>query len=119
MTFKGPQQVITSGDMSGDITSKVTVIDQLVMLSYLVSWTGASPVGSISVEVSNNYSENGQGEVRNPGTWVMLPLSGLTPVSGNSDAGFIDIDANAGYALRLKYTRASGTGTLNVFAMGK
>ncbi len=119
MTFKGPQKVITNGDMSGNLTSMVTIIDQLVMLSYSIVWTGSSPVGSISVEVSNDYSENVDGSVRNSGNWTALPLSGSAPVSGNSDAGFVDIDAQAGYALRLVYTSGSGTGTLNVYAMGK
>lgn len=119
MTFKGPQSVITNGDMSGNLTSEVSVIQQLVMASYSLKWSGTSPVGSISVQVSNDYSENVDGSVRNPGTWIDLPLSGLTPVSGNSDAGFIDIDANAGYALRLVYTRASGVGILNVIMLGK
>ncbi len=119
MVFKGPQQVITAGDMSGDIVSLVTVIDQLVMVSYSITWAGSSPVGTISVQVSNDYSENPAGGLRNPGAWVTLPLSAPTPVSGNSDAGFIDIDAQAGYALRLLYTATSGTGQLNVVVMGK
>lgn len=119
MVFKGPQQVITNGDMSGNLTSKVTVIDQLVMVSYSVVWNGASPIGAVSVQASDDYSENVDGSVRNPGTWNTLPLSAPTPVSGNSDTGFIDIDAHAGYALRLVYTAASGTGSLNVVVMGK
>lgn len=97
----------------------VTIIDQLVMVSYAILWTGASPVGNISVEVSNDYSINGQGEVKNPGTWDAIPLSAPTPVSGNNDSGFIDIDAHAGFALRLVYTRTSGTGTMQVVVMGK
>lgn len=119
MTFKGPQSVITNGDMSGNLTSLVSVIQQLVMASYSIIWTGTTPIGTISVEVSNDYSENVDGSVRNAGTWTALPLSGPTPVAGNSDSGFIDIDANAGYALRLLYTRTSGIGTMNVIMMGK
>ncbi len=119
MTFKGPQIVLASGDMSGDLTSMVTIIDQLVMASYAITWSGSSPVGTISVEVSNDYSINQDGTERNPGVWNALPLSAPTDVSGSSGHGFIDIDAQAGYALRLVYTSTSGTGTLQVVLMGK
>lgn len=119
MVFKGPQPVITNGDMSGDLVSMVSIIDQLVMVSYSIVWTGASPAGNISVEVSDDYSQNTDGSVRNAGTWNTLPLSAPTPVSGNSDHGFIDIDAHAGYAIRLAYTSTSGTGIMNVIVMGK
>ncbi len=119
MVFKGPVSVITNGSMTGSLTSAVTIMDQLVMLSYAIIWSGTNPVGSISVEVSNDYSVNANGAVRNAGTWKALPLSTTSNVSGNSDSGFIDIDANAGYALRLVYTRVSGVGTMQVIAMGK
>ncbi len=119
MTFIGPQYVITNGDMSGDLVSAVTIIDQLMMLSYSIIWSGTSPIGSVSVEVSNDYALNGAGAVANAGTWTALPLSAVTDISGNTDAGFIDIDANAGYALRLVYTSTSGVGTMQVIAMGK
>jgi hypothetical protein len=119
MTFKGPQPVIVNGDMSGDLISEVTIIDQLRMASYSIVWIGASPVGNVSVQVSDDYSLYTDGGVRNPGTWNTLPLSAPTPVSGNFDHGFIDIDCNAGYALRLLYSATSGTGTMNVVLMGK
>ncbi len=119
MTFKGPQVVVSSGDMSDDITSLVTITQQLVMASYSIVWTGSSPIGTISIEASNDYSENADGTVRNSGTWFTLPLSASTDVSGNSDKGFIDIDAHAGFALRLKYTSTSGTGAMQVIMFGK
>lgn len=114
-----PYPVITDGSLSGDLTSKVTVIQNLSLASYSLSWTGSTPVGTVSVEVSNDYSQNADGSVRNAGTWNALPLSISPAVSGNSGMGFIDIDAQAGYALRLRYTRTSGTGTLNVIVNGK
>lgn len=119
MVFKGPQYVITNGDMSGNLISSVSIIDQLVMISYSIVWTGVSPIGDISVQVSDDYTQNPDGSVRVPGTWNTLPLSAPTPVAGNSDHGFIDIDCHAGNAIRLIYTRASGTGTMNVVVMCK
>lgn len=115
----GTQANPVSGDMSASITSKVTIIQKLSMLSYEVVWSGATPVGLISVQASNDYSQNADGSVKNTGNWTDLPLSIAPAVSGNTGSGFIDIDSHAGYALRLVYTRASGTGTMTVTATGK
>lgn len=109
-----PFSVITDGDMSSSITSAVTVIDDLSMISYSYLWSGSSPVGSVSIQVSNDYSKNSDGSTRNAGTWNTLPLSSATAVSGNTGNGGIDIDANAFFAIRTVYTAVSGTGTLNV-----
>lgn len=120
-----PYPAILDGDMSDDITSDVTVIQKLSMISYSLSWEGSTPIGSVSVEVSNDYSQNGDGSVRNAGTWNAVPLSSSGGIStsisitGNSGNGFIDIDVHAGYAMRLVYTRSSGTGTLQAIINAK
>lgn len=114
-----PHSVITDGDMSGDLTSEVTIIQMLSMASYSVKWVGTAPVGVITVEVSNDYSQNSDGSVRNAGTWNTLVLTQTCAVIGNADNGYIDIESHAGYAIRLKYTRTSGTGTMNVVISGK
>ncbi len=107
------------------LTSLVTIIQNISMLSYAVSWSGSTPVGTITVEVSNDYSQNVNGSVRNAGTWTALTfsVSGSTasslPVSGNTGTGFIDIDQLGAYAVRLKYTKVSGTGTLQSVINGK
>lgn len=115
-----PHSVITAGSMATSLTSEVTIIQNLSMVSYDIAWTaGSSPVGDITVQVSNTYRKDGQGNVIVAGNWTTLTLSVATPISGNSGNGFIDIDASAGYAIRLVYTRTSGSGTLNVVVNGK
>lgn len=115
-----PYPVITNGDMSqATIISKVTVIQNLSMASYDISWTGTAPVGTLTVQVSNTFTQNADGSVRTAGNWTTLTLSTPTTVSGATGNGFIDIDANAGYAIRLVYTRTSGTGVLNATINGK
>lgn len=115
-----PYPVILNGDMSlPSITSMVTIIQNLSMLSYEITWSGASPVGTIDVQVSNDYAQNVDGTTRTAGHWSSLPLSGPTAISGNTGTGFIDIDEMAGYAMRVVYTGASGTGVLNVIINGK
>lgn len=114
-----PYPVILNGDMSGNLTSKVTIIQKLSLISYSFSWAGTTPVGSIIVEVSNDYSDDGSGTVSNAGTWNTLPLDAATAVSGNTGNGFIDVELNAGYALRVRYARVSGTGTLQAIVSAK
>jgi hypothetical protein len=120
-----PFLVITNGNMSGNLISLVSVIQNTSMVSYAVSWTGTAPVGTLSVQVSNDYSQNADGTVRNPGTWATIVLNyggvptSAIPISGNSGNGFIDVDQIAAYAIRLIYTAASGTGTLQATINGK
>lgn len=120
-----PHLVITNGSMAGDLTSLVTIIQQLSMVSYAYSWAGTVPVGSISVQVSNDYALNSNGTVKNAGTWntmtVDLAGTGVTaiPISGNTGNGFIDIVQSSAYAMRTIYTRTSGTGTIQVTLVSK
>lgn len=107
-----PYSVITNGDMSSNIISAVTVVQNLSMISYDISWAGSSPVGVMSVQVSNTYSQNADGSVKNAGTWTTLTLSTSPAVSSNTGNGFIDVDATGAYAMRLVYTVTSGTGTM-------
>jgi hypothetical protein len=113
-----PYPVITNGDMSQPtITSKVTIKLSISMISYQISWIGTAPVGSVVVQVSNDYSQNVDGSVRNPGSWD--PISATTSsVSGGTGSGFIDV-TSAAYATRLVYTSASGTGTLQATVKGQ
>lgn len=121
-----PQVVINAGDMSQTtLTSTPTVLQSLSMVSYGVSWTGTTPVGTIAVQASNDYTVAPTGGTGNAGTWNTLPLDlngtivTSIPVSGNTGNGMIDIDGLAAYAIRLVYTKGSGTGSLTVTVNGK
>lgn len=115
-----PYPVVTNGDMSQtSIISKVTIIQSLSMVGYDISWSGSSPVGTCSVQVSNTYSQDSNGAVKNAGNWTTLTLSSPCSVSGNTGNGAIDVDATGFYAIRFVYTKVSGTGTLNVTVNGK
>lgn len=114
-----PQLVIISGDMSGTLISIPTIVQNTSMLSYDCSWSGSSPAGAITIQVSNSYSQNADGTVRSAGNWTTLTLSNTVPVSGNSGGAFIDVDSTAAYAVRLVYTPSGGTGLLNVIVSGK
>lgn len=117
-----PQPVFnaaTGRSMAVNITSIPTIIQKLSMISYAYSWTGTSPVGTVSVQVSNDYSQNSDGTVRTAGTWNTMTVNyngtlvTTVPVTGNTGNGFIDIDQCAGYAIRTIYTAGSGVGTID------
>ncbi len=120
-----PYPVIVNGSMSGDLVSDVTIIQKISMLSYSYSWTGSSPMGDISVQVSNDYALNPDGTEQNAGTWTTITFNSggsavtFVTISGNSGTGFIDIDQIGAYAIRTIYTSTSGTGVLQCLINGK
>jgi len=121
-----PHSVITSGDMSAaSITSDVTIVQQLSNICYSYSWTGSTPVGTLKVQASNDYSIDPGGVVLNAGTWNTLDLEvngsvvSSIDVTGNTGNGMINIANLAAYAIRTVYTKTSGTGTLQAIIVAK
>lgn len=109
-----------SGDMSqASITSAVTILGSNTLGSYAYSWTGTTPVGTLAIQISDDYALAADGQtVVNAGTWntVYFTLNGSTvvnsaPVSGNTGNGMIEFSTGA-WAIRTVYTKTSGTGTL-------
>ena len=122
--FLAPNPVVTNGDLSANITSAPTVLKNLTKASYSYSWAGSSPVGTVAIQLSNDYSLNPNGTVNNAGTWTTAYVNyngtsvASVPLSGNTGTGFIDLETGA-YACRTVYTASSGTGTLQVLFVGK
>lgn len=121
-----PHTVLAAGDMSlASVTSEATVMQGLSMISYDVSWTGTSPVGTLALQVSNTFTVASSGGAGAAGTWTTAPTdvngayATTIAISGNTGNGFIDVTLQAGYAARLVYTKGSGTGTLTATVCGK
>ena len=112
-----PQIVINAGSMAGNLTSSPTILQSLTRVAYSIVWSGTSPVGTLSIQGSGDYSVDSTGTVLNAGTWTTMTFyvngaaATSAPVTGNTGNGIIDI-STAVYAIRLVYTRASGTGTM-------
>jgi hypothetical protein len=122
--FLAPNSVVTNGVMASNITSATTVLKNLTKASYSYSWSGASPVGTVAIQLSNDYSLNPNGTVNNSGTWTTAYVNyqgtqvASVPLTGNTGTGFIDLETGA-YASRTVYTAASGSGALQVVFVGK
>lgn len=114
--FQKPHAVITNGNMAASITGSPTIITNQSMIGYGFSWAGTTPVGGVTVQVSNDYSVDAAGAVKNAGTWTTLKDSNgdviTGAVSGNTGNGFFNIGEIAAYAIRPVYTRTSGIGTM-------
>lgn len=123
-TFR-PQTVITAGSMAGNLISIPTILQSLNEFSYQVTWSGTTPVGTVSIQGSNSYALNPNGTVLNAGTWTTLTVSvsgtptTTLPISGNTGSGVIDGTPTSLYAVRLIYTAGSGTGSLTAIINAK
>lgn len=96
------------------LTSKVISLVLSNSASIQAIWTG-TPTGVFSIQSSLDYSENGDGSVKNPGTWDDLGIGVVAP-SGSSGSAFVDMALTGIFYIRVVYTNSSGTGTLVVFA---
>lgn len=121
-----PYAVIDSGDMAADITSSATVLQSISGVSYTLSWTGSTPIGTIAVEGSNDYSLNPDGSVDNAGTWIPIYISvnggaaaANAAITGNTGSALIEILKTTVYAIRLFYDATSGTGSLTAVINGR
>jgi hypothetical protein len=110
--------IIEDGDMSANITSEITILQMLTVGTYAYSWAGTAPVGTVTVEISNDYAIDPAGNVLNAGTWTQIyfTINGSSvvnsaPVTGNTGTGVIEFTTGA-YAIRTKYNFTSGTGVL-------
>lgn len=111
-------KVVDDGNMSSNITSLVTSVQNVSMVNYTCSWSGTAPVGALQIQGSNDYELEADGSERSAGTWNNL--SGAAGnISGNTGNGGIDIMATSYKYLRAVYTRTSGVGTLQVTVSGK
>lgn len=121
-----PMPVIVNGDMSANIVSAPTVLQTLTLGMYQLSWSGASPVGTVTFQLSNDYSLDATGKPANLGTWstgyVFDPATSTfinsVPITGNTGDGVIEFQTGAN-AIRIVYTATSGAGTLQAVISSK
>lgn len=95
--------IVTNGDMSADINSTPTEIDEAVTYSIQAVFTGA-PVGNMSLQLSNDV-------LYPPTNWTTIDESTAAITEAGTYAVNVELP---GYSyVRLIYRSTSGTGTLN------
>lgn len=90
----------TSGDMSADLTSNPVTVNQYQTFAVQVSFAGSSPTGTLTLEASN-YLNGDYVTVTNSSQAISADGTHMWNVYGA-----------AYWFIRVKFTRASGTGTM-------
>lgn len=104
-----PIHILTSGDMSqSTLSSDIINVQYLDNVGLEVTWTG-TPTGTITVE----------GSVSNSNYYSLTFNPTLTQPAGSSGGYLINLNQFPFVYYYVKYTRSSGTGTLNVWAAVK
>lgn len=101
------QQIVTNGDMSANVNSSPTNIDEVVSYSIQAVFTG-TPVGILQLQGSNdNVNIGGTG----PTNWTVITDS----ISGITAAGtyLVNVELPTYSWVRLQYVRTSSVGTIN------
>lgn len=115
-----PKQIISAGDMSqATVVSNGIDMNQIALASIQAVYTGA-PVGTLTLEISNDIVAidptvaNQGAAVTNWSTYTGSSLA--ISAAGNFTYNLSDI----GYRwIRVKYTKTSGTGTINATLSAK
>lgn len=100
---------IQSGSLAADYTSSTINILYLDNIGIQLVWTG-TPTGTFIIQVSNDNT-----------TWGTLSPTSPSTISAGGSASDAEISLNQlpWKYLRVKYTRSSGTGTLQGYITGK
>ncbi len=123
-----PFQIITNGSMTGTtaINSLPTNIRLIDNVCISMIWTGTA-VGTFKVQTCNNVlaaAIDSQSAVPASANWIDLPLylNGATYVpaaAGSASSILLELNQLAAWWVRLVYTNASSTGTLQAYISGK
>lgn len=92
--------VLVNGDMTTTLTTPSLNINEVSLNGIQCVWNGSSPVGVLSVNVSNDNIN-----------WTSM---GTLPVSGNSGSDAFNVQLSAFCWLQVVYTPTSGSGSLNI-----
>jgi len=113
-------QVLHGQSLATSFVSPPTVIRFTDNVSYQITVTTSSSVGTFSVQVSDDYAVGLGPEVANPGTWNTLTLSGIPTVAGANDIISISLNQLPYLAIRLVYTSSvAGSGTCTAYITSK
>lgn len=106
-----PFRLIDAGDISGSITgSQVNCAHQDGGIAY-IAWTGTSPIGEVQFEFLELDAAHNTAKTDE---WKQVDFGSTISVSGNTGSHQIVFTSLPFFALRPKYVRTSGIGSLSV-----
>jgi hypothetical protein len=110
-----------SQSLGASFTTAPTLIKYMDNCAYQINATTSDAIGTFAVEASLDYATNEVTNlVTNAGNWIALTLAGGTPsLASANDNIMINLNELPFNAIRLVYTRTSGTGTMSVYIMTK
>ena len=96
-------------DISTSATSSITSVINQDKASISVSWSGTSPVGTLTVEARNGKDES----------FYTLEFGAPIPISGNTGDHQLILSEMPFTDIRIQYTSTSGTGTMDAIITSK
>lgn len=110
-----PYLVLDNGDLSqATLTTDPTAVNYQDNIVYQVIVRSGDAIGTVNIETSTNYNA----QTRDAGTWVSLGSAYQSDINGVG-SGIFDLNQLGPCYARLVYTRASGSGVLDVYVSGK
>lgn len=106
--------LISSGDMSADITSSSTSVKNLDKASIRVTWDiGGTPSGTLTVEAKQQKKGSPDS------TWFTVDMGSTITIDTSATEHQLIFNELPFTDIRLKYSRTSGTGTMNAVISAK
>lgn len=114
-------KILSAGDASqATLTSTVTNIEFLDNVGMQFNVVSGSPTGVWTIEVSADYIADQNGNVSSAGNWIAVNLPVSAAITSGSPANiYVDLNQLSAPWIRAKYTKGSGTGSLDAFIVGK
>lgn len=114
-----PVLIASAQSLGASFNSTPTLIDFMDNTAYQINVTTSSAVGTFDVQGSLDYFPGNANQAAVTGNWVNLGVSPVPTLASANDTILININQAPFRALRVSYTRTSGTGTCNIYIMSK
>lgn len=111
--IKNGYKMLSDVDMSISTISELTEVSNLDKASIHIVWSGTAPIGTVKIESTNDNPLNPIAVWREVIFNAPIEITGNT---GDHDIIFNELPFNA---IRISYTPASGTGTINAALSAK
>jgi hypothetical protein len=102
--------LITGQSMAASFNGTPTNIQFFNDVGIQLAWTGSNPIGTIGVQVSNDYDPHFPA---GPATWTPIQSSPGTPITvtpgGSAGNAYFNLDGLAAAYVQVTYTTAGGS----------